>query len=244
MAPDPLNFLYRYDNRCDIEIAGLVASTLAYGRVNQIGKSIAAIMEPMGPSPRRFLLSSSRRDLEELYRGFRHRFTGAAQIVALLGAIGRCCETFGSMESTFIRGFYQEDDTVLPALTAFVKRMTDGAGCPLPFLIPSPEGGSACKRLHLYLRWMIRSDNVDPGVWRSISPSKLLVPLDTHLHRISLLLGLTKRRQADLKTALEVTSAFRLLSPRDPIRFDFALARLGMTGDESAIASLTECLRI
>ncbi|MCD6487215.1 MAG: TIGR02757 family protein, partial [Syntrophobacterales bacterium] len=98
-------------------------------------------------------------------------------------------------------------------------------------LLPSPAKGSACKRLNLFLRWMVRHDDVDPGGWDDISSSKLIIPLDTHMHRICLALGITKRKQADMKTALEITRSFQVMAPHDPVRYDFALTRLGIRKD-------------
>ncbi len=97
-------------------------------------------------------------------------------------------------------------------------------------LVPSPEKGSACKRLLLYLKWMIRKDDVDPGGW-NLDPSKLVVPLDTHMYYITSKLGFTNRKSADLKTALEVTDVFKKISPNDPTKYDFALTRLGIKNE-------------
>ncbi|MCK4410112.1 MAG: DUF2400 family protein, partial [Candidatus Eisenbacteria sp.] len=135
-----------------------------------------------------------------------------------------------------------DDETVLPALTSFVGGIADAScvaagvegACPLP----DPARGSACKRLHLFLRWMVRSDDVDPGGWDAVPASKLIVPLDTHMHRFSLLLGLTDRKQANGRTALEITRAFRSFSPDDPVKYDFSLTRLGIRDDLSEEALL------
>ncbi len=98
----------------------------------------------------------------------------------------------------------------------------------MTMLLPSPGKGSACKRLNLFLRWMVRSDDVDPGGWSGVDAGKLIVPLDTHMHRMGLEVGLTRRKQADMQAALEVTRAFRTIAPEDPVRYDFALTRLGI----------------
>jgi len=124
--------------------------------------------------------------------------------------------------------FRPEDDTVIPALEGFAKAFFPSGS---PFLIPAPSKGSACKRLNLFLRWMVRQDEVDPGGWDLIPPSKLVVPLDTHMHRIGLLLSFTNRKQADLQTALEITDAFRKVAPHDPVKYDFVLTRLGIWSD-------------
>jgi uncharacterized protein (TIGR02757 family) len=228
--PDPLEFLYNYDPPEDREIAGLIASCLAYGRVNRILTSVSRVLEPMGSSPRSFLRSASTSEIEAEYAGFSHRFTTGGEIAALLVSIKLAVERHGTLESLFASG----DDgsgTVMPALAAFVSALQGFSPRRCPSLLPSPGKGSACKRLNLFLRWMARRDDVDPGPWRSISPSRLVVPLDTHMHRISRALGLTRRVQADARTALEVTRAFREIRPRDPVRYDFALTRLGIRKD-------------
>ena len=119
---------------------------------------------------------------------------------------------------------------MLPALSAFADALIAAADGGCPSLVPHPAKGSACKRLHLYLRWMVRRDAVDPGGWNGVPTAKLIVPLDTHMHRIGLGLGLTARRQADMRTALEVTRGFARHAPHDPVRYDFALTRLPILG--------------
>ncbi len=228
--PDPLEFLYGYRDPLDREIVGLVASSLAYGRVLQILKSVRFVLEKMGTSPRDFLASQEEGDLLEAFRGFKHRFTTAEELVALLLGIRRVTNRFGSLHACFRCGYQDGHDTVLPALSLFVSelsQMCKGGG---NSLLPRPEKGSACKRLHLYLRWMIRRDRVDPGVWKSIPAHKLIVPLDTHMYRMGVHMKLTRRSAADLCTAVEVTKGFQTICPEDPVRYDFALTRMGMRG--------------
>jgi uncharacterized protein (TIGR02757 family) len=228
--PDPLEFLYGYRDPLDREIVGLVASSLAYGRVLQILKSVRFVLDKLGTSPRDFLASQNEDDLIEAFRGFKHRFTTDEALVALLLGIRHVVNRFGSLHACFRCGYEDRHDTVLPALSLFVSelsQMCKGGG---NALLPRPEKGSACKRLHLYLRWMIRRDRVDPGVWKSIPAHKLIVPLDTHMHRMGVHLDLTRRRAADLCTAVEVTKGFQTICPEDPVRYDFALTRIGMRG--------------
>lgn len=229
--PDPLVFLYDYEDIRDREIVGLVASSLAYGRVRQIMASVASALAPMGSSPFRFLMESTPEALDPIYRPFRHRFTSGKEIAFLLRGARRAVEGHGSLHACFLAGLGSGDETVLPALSAFVQALhgCDGA-CRKGFL-PSPDGGSACKRWHLFLRWMVRHDEVDPGGWSGVPASKLVIPLDTHMHRIGRELGLTRRRQADRETALEITRAFRKIAPEDPVRYDFVLTRLGIRQD-------------
>lgn len=226
--PDPLEFLYCYDLAEEREIVGLVASSLAYGRVGGILASVSAVLKAMQPSPRRFACGNSLKRIRQNFSRFKHRFTTGEDLARLLWAAGRLIERHGSLEGCFISGLSDSDETVVPALSRFVRGIEHEAGAPLRFLLPRPERGSACKRLNLFLRWMVRRDEVDPGGWQGLSPAKLVVPLDTHMHRICLALGLTSRKRADLKAALEVTAAFRRIAPHDPVRYDFALTRLGI----------------
>lgn len=246
--PDPLELVYRYDSPADQEIAGLIAACLAYGRVAQILASVSRVLEAIGRdahgSPRLFLETATDRELRQLLREFRHRFTPGAEVAALLLGVKRALAERGSLEALFVAGIGTKDETVLPALTVFVDRLRALAGgtqgC--PSLLSSPADGSACKRLNLFLRWMVRRDSVDPGPWRSVSRAKLVVPLDTHLHRIARRLRLTDRKQADLKTAIEITGGFARYRPRDPVRYDFSLTRLGINPacrDDDGLSLLT-----
>lgn len=225
--PDPLEFLYHYENLCDREIVGLVASSLAYGRVEQILKSVSAVLERM-PEPYYFLKSSSLESLRLTFRDFKHRFTTGEDLSIMLFGAKLIIQRYGSLYECFMTGLKDEDDSVLPALGLFTQRLMDLDLCEKNTLIPSPFKGSACKRMNLFLRWMVREDDVDPGGWKRVPASKLIVPLDTHLHRISLALYMTNRRQADIKTAQEITCAFRRITPDDPVRYDFTLTRLGI----------------
>jgi uncharacterized protein (TIGR02757 family) len=240
--PDPLEFLYHYDDPGDREVVGLIASTLAYGRVKQILGSVSNALERMGPRPGTFVAHSSSDSLRSAFEGFKHRFTTGDDLCRMFDGVRTAVDEHGSLGELFSSLVRPEDETVLPALSSFVgfieSAPCDASGeegaCPLP----DPDRGSACKRLHLFLRWMVRSDEVDPGGWDGIPASKLVVPLDTHMHRLSLELGLTDRKQANGRTALEITDAFRAFSPDDPVKYDFALTRLGIRDDMSADALL------
>jgi uncharacterized protein (TIGR02757 family) len=233
--PDPLEFLYRYPDVRDREIAGLVAASLAYGRVAQILRSVAKALAVMGPSPADFVARASPSCLARSFAGFRHRFSTGSELAALLAGARRMLDRYGSLHACFAAAFGRGDATVLPALSVFARELSGGH---YSSLVSRPDGGSALKRLNLYLRWMIRHDRVDPGGWRGIPPSALVVPLDTHMHRLAAALGFTKRRQADMRTALEITAAFRAIAPRDPVRYDFALTRVGIRGDGDVHAAL------
>ncbi len=226
--PDPLEFVHLYHDGQDRELTGMVASALAYGRVGQILCSARSVLDAMGPSPAAFVLQNTPADFRHAFRDFKHRFTTGDMLAALLKGVRRMLLEYGSLEACFLSGFHKTDGTILPALSEFVQKLESAAGQKMSMFLPSPTGGSACKRLNLFLRWMVRHDNVDPGVWKHVPPSHLVVPLDTHMHRIALVLGLSTRKQADIRCAVEVTKSFGALQPEDPVRYDFALTRLGM----------------
>jgi len=234
--PDPLEFLYDYSRPADREVVALVASSLAYGRVKQILRGVRGVLNVLDPHPAERLAGSSQADLRRDLAGFKHRFATGRHVAAMLAGAARAIEQYGSLEACFGQGLAAGDETVLPALRAFVGRITAAADGPCGHLLPDPARGSACKRLNLMLRWLVRCDDVDPGGWSSVGPERLIVPLDTHMHRISRRLGMTDRKTADLRTALEVTAAFRRIVPDDPVRYDFALTRTGIRDDVGGLA--------
>jgi uncharacterized protein (TIGR02757 family) len=238
--PDPLEFLYDYDDIKDREIAGLVASSLAYGRVTQILKSVALVLSKMLPAPLVFLRQSSEDSIYRTYYGFKHRFTTGTELSCLLVNIKNVITKYGSLNACFNAGLRKEDKTVLDAALSFANKLNASQEKRCNSLMPSPVGGSAFKRLNLYLRWMVRRDRVDPGGWDNISRSKLIIPLDTHMYRTSLRLGLTKRKQSDIRTAMEITDSFRRFDEKDPVKYDFALTRLGINKIEHTL--LKECI--
>ncbi len=226
--PDPLEFLYAYPELRNRELVGLIASSLAYGRVSLMLKNISTVLDRMDHVPYDFLLSTSSKKIFTLFANFRHRFTTGEDIVWMLLGAKHMIRTYGSLYHGFLAGFRHTDDTVLPALSMFINKLTIFMPSNRKHLLPCPNKGSACKRLNLFLRWMVREDNVDPGGWSKVPPSKLIIPLDTHMHRIGRMLQLTMRKQADMRTAMEITHSFRKITPEDPVRYDFALTRLGI----------------
>jgi uncharacterized protein (TIGR02757 family) len=228
--PDPLEFLYLYNDVKDREIVGLIASSLAYGRVKQILKSVSWVLDMMPLSPHLFLGESTHSSMCEVFKGFKHRFANGDHIAALLQGIKNVIDQYGSLNDCFVRGISDDDRTIIPALNFFTTALRVGnsnAG----HLIALPEKGSACKRMNLFLRWMIRKDRVDPGGWYGVPVSKLIIPLDTHMHKIGLKLGFTARQQANMLTALEITTGFRQITPDDPVKYDFVLTRFGIRDD-------------
>ena len=228
--PDPLEFVYEFEDEADREVVALLASSLAYGRVVQILASVRKVLDVMGGKPADFVERVPAATLAHTLARFRHRFTRGSEIAAMLHGVGETRRKFGSLNTCFLQG-WNGAGNVVPGLSRLVEEISSSAGREFPFLLPSPSAGSACKRLNLFLRWMVRCDDVDPGGWHGVPASALIVPLDTHMHRIGLALGLTQRRQTGLQTALEITEAFKQVALDDPVRYDFCLTRLGIRGE-------------
>ncbi|HPW46059.1 MAG TPA: TIGR02757 family protein [bacterium] len=230
VSPDPLQFLYNYSEGVDREIVALIASSLAYGRVAQILKSVEKVLN-LVKNPSNFIENNNFKSMRMLFKDFKHRFTTGDEIASMLFAVKGAVERFGSLEGCFCDGFSASAADISAAMAKFVDNMNKLAEKPLGYLLPSPISGSACKRLNLFARWMVRCDEVDPGFWRGIPPSKLIIPLDTHMYRICSSIGFTSRKSADFKTAAEITASLREFSPEDPVKYDFSLTRLGIRSD-------------
>ncbi len=235
---DPLELAHRYFRPADREVVAFLASTLAFGRVAAIRASLERLLAPLGPEPARFLCEWDLRPIAAL-SGLVHRWVGPDDLHGLLAAVAATLRSEGSLEGLFARGAREEDlpgDAVaaLDRFFAALRARARGAGARetrgLRFLLPAPADGSACKRAHLFLRWVVRRDGFDLGLWdeKTLTPARLLLPMDVHVHRVSLRLGLTGRRTADLAAAREATAFLARIDPADPVSFDWALSRLGI----------------
>lgn len=234
--PDPLETLYAYDEPSDREVVALVASSLAYGRVGHILVSVRRVLDRLGDLPGRYVRDTTPARMRAGLAGIKHRWTTGDDLAAVLAGARRVIRRHGSLGKRLACGIAPGDMSILPALAGLVGELT--AYGPAPGLLPDPGRGSACKRLHLMLRWLVRRDEVDPGGWDDIHPRLLIVPVDVHMHRIARAMGLTARKAADGKTALEITRAFGAVCPEDPVRYDFCLTRMGIHPDVSAAGFL------
>ena len=234
---DPLSFPHRYAGPADREVVAFLAASLAFGRVASIQASVARVLEPMGPSPTAFLDAWDERPIPELKR-FVHRWVKGKDVEDFLRMVTRARRVHGSLGALFAAGDGGGHDFVAP-LSTFLRNLRvlsprqEAASRGLAFLLPEPEGGSACKRQHLFLRWMVRAEGFDLGLWTGgrFAPSRLLLPMDTHVHRIARYLGLTRRKAADLAAAREATGWLRRLNPGDPVAYDWSLSRLGILAE-------------
>ena len=223
--PDPLLFLYNYKELRDRELAGFMAACLAYGRVELIMKTVGGVLETLGPEPSVTILNTTRTDLDGMFNGFVYRFARASHLTALIWGMQGILERHGSLSACFIEGYRGTSD-VAEGLACIHREIAMGGD--VGHLIADPGKNSACKRSHLYLRWMVRQDEVDPGGWTGVSPADLVYPIDTHMYKIGRMLGFTRRKSADKRCAMEITRGFRKLNPEDPVRYDFALTRFGI----------------
>ena len=235
IGDDPLQFVYKYSDYADMEVTGFFASALAYGRVGQISKSLEKLFSIMGTSPAGFVRefrSADRRFLKD----FKHRFNTGDDIADLIVLLKHVITKHGSIEGYFLDGCSDSDVNILPGLANFCRGLTGlyagRHGRPvsrgLMYLLVSPARKSACKRLNLFLRWMVRDDDVDTGLWKGVDASKLIVPVDVHMARLCGILGFHNSKNATLKTAVEITDNFAKIVPSDPVKYDFALSRIGI----------------
>jgi uncharacterized protein (TIGR02757 family) len=238
---DPVSLVHRYSRPRDVEVAGWIASAFAYGRVDIILANVSRLLDSLGRHPAETLASAPPGAAELSF--FRHRFHGPEDAATLLSLIGQVIRTEGSVRN-FFESRYRGESDVGPLLDRVCTELLGRVAAPgeaLRFLFPSPSGGSACKRWNLYLRWMVRRDGIDFGIWNGIPSRALIVPTDTHVHRVSRRLGLTRRRTADWKTAVEITRRLARLDADDPVKFDFAICRLGILEICRTEPRLSEC---
>lgn len=235
---DPVQFPHKYKKQEDIEVSGLISSSLAYGNRKKIIETLAIIHESFNCSPSEFVLNFDIDRDAELFRGFIYRYTQERDLVLLLHVVGQTLKEYGTLEKAFLKGFISDEKNIKQSLTNFVNLLRGYLPCNeqtcrgLFHLIPSPELGSACKRLNLFLKWMIRKGPVDMNVWKTVPESKLIIPLDTHVARISRKWGLTSRNSNDWKTAEEITENLKRFDPVDTVKYDFAIFGLGISGLE------------
>jgi uncharacterized protein (TIGR02757 family) len=254
---DPLVVVREFEDAADREVAAIVCSTLAFGGVDLIIRACRSALAPLGSRPARTLAAMSQQDMADAWSSFQYRFCFPKDMTALMLAAKRAQGEAGSMENWFLRGDPGGRDIVV-AVSAFTRSLkmlgipglTYGrsgsagklaaggkfAGGIRENLLPDPARGSACKRMFLFLRWMVRRDNVDPGGWDRIDRARLVVPLDLHMSRVCKdRLSFLSSTGANLRNALRATAAFRLYAPDDPVKYDFALTRPGIDpepGDE------------
>ena len=239
-ATDPIQIVRRYTRDDDREVVGFVAASLAFGRVLSVLQSIERVLAVMGPEPAAYLRRFDARRDAAAFDGIVHRWTRSRDIVALLWLMRQMTDRAGSVEGFFLEGYEPAAKDVEGALDSFSARAMaldlkaaygragSGRALGVCYFFPRPSKGSGCKRLNLFLRWMVRRDALDLGVWRRVSPAKLIVPLDTHVIRVGRCLRLTRYTSPGWRMARDITASLRVLDPDDPVKYDYALCHLGM----------------
>jgi uncharacterized protein (TIGR02757 family) len=237
-ASDPIHIVRRFDRDDDREIAGFCASALAFGRVASVLQSIERLLAIFGNRPAAYVRAFDPDRNRRAFDGLVHRWTREADLVALVWLLKQMLDRSGSIQEFFLKGDDPSTEDVAHALEGFSNRALSldlkrayGRVPRRPgvcYFFPRPSAGSGCKRLNLFLRWMVRRDALDLGVWRRVSPARLIVPLDTHVIRVGRCLGLTDRMSPGWPMARDITASLRRLDREDPVRYDYSLCHLGM----------------
>ena len=237
---DPIEIPRRYPDPADAEIAGLIAASLAYGKVTLFKPVIERILSAFGSGPAEFMHEFSLKRHGKYLSDISYRFNRTDDLLCFVFLISRAVRQWGSLAELFYKNYSKEDMDIRPALSGFIGYFLSqdtsevyGSNVKprgLTQLLSDPTGGSACKRLNLYLRWMVRNQDIDLGLWDRVSPSQLIIPLDTHIARISRCIGLTQRAASDWKAAKEITDSLKQLDAEDPLKYDFALCHHGISG--------------
>lgn len=219
---DPVQFPHRFELKQDIEISGFISAAFAYGGRKKIIENLEYIHTTMDVNPYEFILNFDIDRECALFKGFCYRFHKEDDVLNLLSQLKKIYTRFESLEAAFVKGYSDEDKNIKNALINFVELFGDNK------LIPSPKHGSACKRLNLFLKWMTREGPVDLGAWDKIPKNKLIIPLDTHVSKISRMWGLAERKNDDWRTAEEITDNLKLFDADDPVKYDFAIFGAGV----------------
>jgi uncharacterized protein (TIGR02757 family) len=237
-AADPVHIVRRYKTPEDREIVGFCASALAFGRVASVLQSIERLLVVMGDRPAAYVRSFSPEKARSDFRHIVHRWTVGDDLVALVWVLRQMLDRAGSIEAFFVESHVEDAVDVGAALDEFCRRALAldlrAAYATMPkrhgvgYFFPRQSAGSGCKRLNLFLRWMVRRDALDLGVWSRVSPAQLIVPLDTHVIRVGRCLKLTRLTSPGWRMAAEITESLRVLDPADPVKYDFALCHIGM----------------
>jgi len=235
---DPVWMVHRFDRPDDREVVALIASALAFGRVQSVLNSIEGMLQVIGPSPAAFVRAFDPERDRLRFKHLVHRWTNGADFAALVWIIHEMLRRSGSIENFFVEGLAGDAVDVGAALQSFSTRALEidvtaiyGKRKPKPgvaYFFSRPSSGGACKRLNLFLRWMVREDRVDLGIWKKVRPGQLIVPLDTHVIRVGQCLQLTKLKSPGWRMAADITAGLRALDPVDPVKFDFSICHLGM----------------
>lgn len=237
ISPDPLQFLHLFTDGRDIEVMGFIASVFAYGNVKQIVNTLSKFVTASENSPYLFVKNFDRKADGKKLKGIKHRFYTEKDILDFFSLLNITYNKFGSLKNLFLKHYNEKELNLKNSISEFSKyylelerKNTKSKKLSLgfKFMFPLPGLGSACKRMNLFLRWMIRKDELDFGIWKEIPPNKLIIPVDTHVAKICRQLKLTQRKNISWKMAEEITGNLKKFDPFDPVKYDFAICHIGM----------------
>jgi uncharacterized protein (TIGR02757 family) len=228
---DPISIPHLFSKKQDIELAGFMAAIFSWGNRTTIIQKSKELMQLMEMQPHEFCLNHSVTELKRLIE-FKHRTFNATDLLYFVEFLKFHYSKHDSLEQAFTKWMNKKDETTENVLKGFCTYFFSLPDVPSRTRkhIASPEKNSTCKRLNMFLRWMVRRDKkgVDFGIWKNISPSQLICPIDLHVFRVGKRLNIIQRKQLDWQTALELTAYLRTLDKKDPVKYDFALFNLGI----------------
>lgn len=238
-SKDPVWILHRFSDPQDIEIAGLITSAYAYGSVDQINNFVATILKRIGNKPYEFTINFQKRKDKKFLKGLYYRFNSEGDLINLFDSLNKNLTQYLSLKNLFLSNYKNGHENIIEALAGFTSALSFNTPKKnnkyYHYLLPNPSNGSTCKRMNLFLRWMVRKDDIDFGIWNEISTSKLIMPVDTHIGKISKKLKLVKRKSVDLKFAIELTNKLKQFDSIDPVKYDFSLCHIGIDKKQLAI---------
>lgn len=221
---DPVQFIHKYKNKKDIEIAGFIASLLAYGSRVQFIKKLNYLFDNIAQNePLNFIQNFD----NSLIGDFNYRFGKPNDFISIFETMKNLYNTTEGLEELFSHG-YKQGKMFENVVDYFYARAKKNVGQGFYHMIPNPYNGGAMKRMCMYLRWMVRKDTIDKGIWTFMKPSELYIPLDVHVARISREMGLLKRNSNDFKAVIELTNKLKEFCPQDPVKYDFAIFGYGV----------------
>ncbi len=235
---DPVSFPHKFEKEEDIEISSFVSACFAFGKVDKILETLEKIFSTMDYSPHLYLKSSSYRDIKRDFSGFVYRFVDEESVSDFLFGLSDIVRN-GGLYNLVSDNIFDTAENIYKEIFSYSK---NPSALKKSNLLCDIRKRSACKRLNLFFRWMVRKDNVDFGLWqRKIKPDKLIIPLDTHILRIAGRLGLTKNKNSSLKTAIDITESLKFFDENDPVKYDFSLCHTGIQGICNADVEKAKC---
>ncbi len=235
LEPDPLQFLHMFKDERDIEVVGLIASIFAYGNVKQIENTLKKLMIIFNGEPYSFIKNYNLKEDAKKISGIKHRFYSEDDVSKLFIILSKEIKNHKFIKKIFLQGYNISDENIKNGISNFSNHFINlfnetfgEVSGGIKFMFPLPQKGSACKRMNLFLRWMVRKDELDFGLWNEIPTGKLVIPVDTHIARICKTLKLTKRKNVSWQMAEEITQNLKKFDAEDPVKYDFAICHIGI----------------